>query len=76
MGAVIDSSPTKDPLLVMEYCLHGSLYDILHNQTATLEADFLLPILRDISQGILFLHAADPQCIHSDLKAQNILVDR
>lgn len=35
----------------------------------------MLPILRDISQGMRFLHSADPQVIHGDLKAQNILVD-
>ena len=75
MGAVINERLDEDPLLVMEYCQHGSLYDILHNQTASVDGDFLLPVLRDISQGVRFLHAASPQLIHSDLKAQNILID-
>ena len=35
----------------------------------------MLPILRDVTQGVRFLHAAKPQVIHGDLKAQNILVD-
>ena len=65
MGAV-RSGPTNDPLLVMKYLAHGLLYDILHNSTTSLEADVLLPILRDISQVILFLHTANPQCIHAD----------
>ena len=73
MGAVI--SRRDDPMLVMEYMDHGSLYDILHNETMVLEGDFVLPILRDISQGMRFLHAASPQVIHGDLKAQNVLVD-
>jgi serine/threonine protein kinase len=30
--------------------------------------------LRDVAQGLRFLHAADPKVIHGDLKAQNILV--
>ena len=34
-----------------------------------------LPMLRDISQGCRFLHAANPQIIHGDLRAQNVLVD-
>lgn len=76
MGAVNGNGPTKEPLLVMEYMVHGSLHDVLHNETAAVEADLLLPILRDISQGILFLHSANPQCIHCDLKSQNILLDR
>ena len=59
----------------MEYMNHGSLYDVLHNESVVVEGEFLLPILRDISQGVRFLHSADPEIIHGDLKAQNILVD-
>lgn len=73
MGAVI--SRTSEPLLVMEYMDHGSLYDILHNKTFVLEGDCILPILRDVARGVRFLHAADPQVIHGDMKAANILVD-
>jgi len=73
MGAVI--SKKDEPMLVMEYMDHGSLYDILHNDTLILEGDIILPILRDISQGMRFLHAADPKVIHGDLKAHNVLVD-
>jgi len=62
-------------MLVMEYMDYGSLYDVLHNDTMPFEGDLLLPILRDIAQGIRFLHAADPQVIHGDLKAANILID-
>ena len=71
MGAVI----SEDPLLVMEYMDHGSLFDLLHNETMIIEGDIVLPILRDIAQGVRFLHAAEPQVIHGDLKAQNVLVD-
>lgn len=46
------------------YMDHGSLFDLLHNDTMILEGELLLPILRDVSQGMRFLHAADPQVIH------------
>mmetsp|Transcript_28762 Transcript_28762/g.81107 ORF Transcript_28762/g.81107 Transcript_28762/m.81107 type:complete len:526 (+) Transcript_28762:3905-5482(+) len=72
MGAVLDS---KDPLLVMEYMDHGSLYDVIHNDTLLLEGDHIHAILNDISLGVRFLHAATPNVIHGDLKAQNILID-
>lgn len=62
-------------MLVMEYMDHGSLYDLLHNETMIIEGELLLPILRDVSQGVRFLHSAVPKVIHGDLKAQNILVD-
>jgi serine/threonine protein kinase len=73
VGAVIGKG--VEPMLVMEYMDHGSLYDLLHNETMVIEGELLLPILRDVSQGVRFLHSADPQVIHGDLKAQNILVD-
>jgi len=73
MGAVISSR--EEPMLVMEYMEHGSLHDLLHNDTLVFEGDILLPILRDISQGLRFLHAANPKVIHGDLKTKNILVD-
>ena len=73
MGAVI--SPRDEPLLVMELMDHGSLFDLLHNETMIVEGDMVLQILRDIAQGLRFLHAAVPQVIHGDLKAQNVLVD-
>ena len=73
MGAVIEHG--EDPMLVMEYMDHGSLYDLLHNETMALDGDILKPILSDIAQGVRFLHSADPQVLHGDLKAQNILVD-
>ena len=73
IGAVM--SPNEDPMLIMEYMQHGSLYDLLHNETMVLEGEILLPMLRDISQGCRFLHAIDPIVVHGDLKAANILVD-
>jgi len=59
----------------LQYMEHGSLYDLLHNDTMVIEPELLLPILRDISQGMRFLHSASPPVIHGDLKAANILVD-
>ncbi|KAL9190468.1 hypothetical protein ACHAXT_007679 [Thalassiosira profunda] len=71
MGAVI----AKEPLLIMECMSRGSLYDLLHNSTMVFEADIVLSILRDVAQGMRFLHSATPQIIHGDLKAANVLVD-
>ncbi|EKX31508.1 hypothetical protein GUITHDRAFT_83074, partial [Guillardia theta CCMP2712] len=73
MGAVVDRH--GEPMLVMECMEYGSLYDLLHNDTAVIEGELILPILCDIAQGIRFLHAARPMIIHGDLKAQNVLVD-
>ena len=60
-------------MLVMEYMDHGSLYDLLHNETVVLEGEQILPILRDITSGIRFLHSASPRVIHGDLKGKYVL---
>eukprot|EP00980_Cylindrotheca_fusiformis_P024976 scaffold12839_cov119-Cylindrotheca_fusiformis.AAC.2 len=51
----------------MEYMDHGSLCDVLHNNTMQLESILLLHIIQDIAEGVRFLHSAIPQA--------NILVD-
>ncbi|EKX51315.1 hypothetical protein GUITHDRAFT_66208, partial [Guillardia theta CCMP2712] len=73
MGAVV--AKEQEPLLVMELMVFGSLYDLIHNETARLEGELVVPILNDVAQGVKFLHAATPFILHGDLKAQNILVD-
>ena len=40
-----------------------------------LDGDLILPILRDIAQGMRFLHVHKPPIIHCDLKAENCLID-
>lgn len=54
---------------------HLPYFIVSDNETLALDSEIILPILRDIAQGLRFLHTADPQIIHGDLKAQNILVD-
>uniref|UniRef100_A0A6S8IT67 guanylate cyclase n=1 Tax=Amphora coffeiformis TaxID=265554 RepID=A0A6S8IT67_9STRA len=71
MGAVLG----KRPLLVMEFMENGSLRDLLSNKTFPLDPELTLPLIRDVLQGIRFLHSAIPPIVHGDLKASNVLVD-
>lgn len=66
MGAVLDG--IHEPMLIMEFMEHGSLFDIIHNKTMRLDGEVMLPLLRDISSGMRFLHAAIPQVIHGYVK--------
>ena len=75
MGAIIPNDKKSEPQLVMELMKHGSLFDLLHNDTLILEGDILVSIMRDIVSGMRFLHAADPPVVHGDLKAANVLID-
>ena len=56
----------------MEY---GSLHDLLRNETMYTGGEIILQILRDIAQGLRFLHSSKPPILHGDLKAKNILID-
>ncbi len=60
IGAVMDA---HCPLLVMEYLEHGSLFDVLHNDTVVIEAELLMPMLKDIVQ----VHARIYEYIHTYL---------
>lgn len=51
-------------MLVMELMDHGSLADLLQNDTVPLDGELLLGFMRDIAQGMRFLHSASPQVIH------------
>jgi predicted Ser/Thr protein kinase len=66
MGAVL--SKYDEPTLVMEYMEHGSLYDLLRNKSFHLDYFQRMGFLKDIIQGIRFLHAAMPVVVHGDLK--------
>eukprot|EP00980_Cylindrotheca_fusiformis_P023298 scaffold10339_cov101-Cylindrotheca_fusiformis.AAC.2 len=72
MGAIMNS---QEPMMVMEYMENGSLYDLLRNETVYTGGEIILQIVRDIAQGLRFLHSSKPAVLHRDLKAKNILID-
>ncbi|CAJ1961059.1 unnamed protein product [Cylindrotheca closterium] len=72
MGAVVTGN---EPMMVMEFMENGSLYDLLRNETLYTGGEIIIQIVRDVAQGLRFLHASKPPILHGDLKAKNILID-
>lgn len=70
MLSLFSYSHSAASVCTTEYMEHGSLYDLLHNETMVIDGELLVPILQDISQGLRFLHSADPQVLHGDLKGR------
>lgn len=50
-------------------------YDLLRNETLYTGGEIIIQIVRDVAQGLRFLHASKPPILHGDLKAKNILID-
>ena len=73
MGIVVDSSFVG---LVIEYCNHGSLYDVLHRlmkgRPIKLSWATRLRMLNDAARGMQYLHSS--RILHRDLKSLNLLV--
>ncbi|CAB9514302.1 activated protein kinase catalytic subunit alpha-1 [Seminavis robusta] len=73
MGAVVKGRST--PSLVLEYMERGSLFDLVRSDTK-MDGQLILDILKDVTQGLRFLHNTKPeQVVHGDLKARNVLID-
>lgn len=46
-----------EPWLVMELMEKGSLYNLLHDETFTLDGEIVLPILRDVGKSFALASA-------------------
>lgn len=58
------------PFLVMPYCMNGATACLIGRMS---ERDIWC-FIRDVSNGLMFLHAQIPPIIHQDIKPGNILI--
>lgn len=61
--------------LVTEWCVRGSLYDVLHDPSIVIDVRSIVRIAIGIAQGMNYLHSLQYKFIHRDLKSHNILLD-
>ncbi|KAI5078899.1 hypothetical protein GOP47_0006894 [Adiantum capillus-veneris] len=64
-------------LLLYDYMVNGSLWDLLHGSSKLkLDWEFRLKIALGAAQGLAYLHHdCDPRIVHRDVKTSNILLD-
>jgi len=70
MGACVQ----RDNLMIVTELLSGDLENLIRDM-APLSLIQTLKMMRDIAQGMAWLHNSNPQIIHRDLKPKNILLD-
>nr|XP_020666428.1 atrial natriuretic peptide receptor 1 isoform X1 [Pogona vitticeps] len=71
IGACIDP---PNICILTEYCIRGSLQDILENDSITLDWMFRYSLTNDIVKGMAFLHNS-AIISHGNLKSSNCVVD-
>lgn len=70
VGACVDQ---RMFIIVTEYCFKGSLQDILENELIRLDKMFIASMIKDIIQGMIFLHNSELM-YHGNLKSSNCVV--
>ncbi|XP_076075351.1 receptor-type guanylate cyclase Gyc76C-like [Mytilus galloprovincialis] len=70
VGACVD---THNFIIVTEYCFKGSLQDILENELIKLDKMFIASMIKDVIQGMIFLHNSELM-FHGNLKSSNCVV--
>ncbi|XP_059169710.1 serine/threonine-protein kinase TBK1-like [Physella acuta] len=71
--AIEEELPSRAKVIVMEYCTHGSLYNLLdlpENNFGLSEEEFV-NVLKQVTAGVK--HLRDQDIIHRDIKPGNIL---
>ncbi|KAG8924844.1 hypothetical protein FRC01_010981 [Tulasnella sp. 417] len=62
----------KDAVLISEYITNGDLMEYIETEKPSL--DLRLHIVRDLTDGLAYLHKQKPSVCHGDLKTKNVLI--
>ena len=75
VGVFNQGEGEESALLVMEL-MDQTLEQFLKDNRGTLSLEKQITICLQVASGLLFLHQHDPQILHRDLTAKNVLMDK
>ena len=71
---MLDASENKTEVdILMELCTEGSLLDFINNAEDNISEATALKIIRDIANGLMYMHSQNPPIAHRDVKIENVL---
>ncbi|XP_058729503.1 serine/threonine-protein kinase-like protein At3g51990 [Vicia villosa] len=70
------TNDSKDRLLVVEFMSNGTLFDVLHSSSRTLNWGKRIRLALQTAKAIDVLHSSNPPVIHRDIKSANVLIDQ
>ncbi|KAI4974231.1 hypothetical protein ZWY2020_047511 [Hordeum vulgare] len=70
------SASVVERAICLEYMHGGSLADQLSAEACTLDWDKCYKIIKEICEGLHYLHNLDAPILHMDLKPANVLLDK
>ena len=60
---------------IWKYCSRGSLKDVIAKGSYNMDAFFVLSIMRDISNGLSYIHSQNFLGFHGRLTSRNCVID-
>ena len=60
--------------LLTEFMSKGCLFNVLEDNSISIDWHLKLRIITDIAKGMVYLHTRSPPIIHRDIKSLNVLV--
>ncbi|KAE9546776.1 hypothetical protein FO519_010012, partial [Halicephalobus sp. NKZ332] len=60
---------------VWKYCGRGSLQEVIERATVQMDGFFMTSLIRDITEGLFFIHSSSVLQFHGQLNSSNCLVD-
>ncbi|CAA9991269.1 serine/threonine protein kinase, putative [Plasmodium knowlesi strain H] len=75
-STIISENNNRIVIMLMDFCERGNLLNIFQKNKEKIKENHIVKIIKDIVNGLNFLHTQEIPIIHRDIKLENILCDK